>query len=145
MDPLTGLPTRSRLVSAIDEMISEGDEPAVFVVSVNGFGTEDLESDPAIGRAFREVASRLSRLVRGDDVLASPSPGVFALAGSGIEAADTEILVERIRSAFALPTELGGDVVALSVTVGFTHADSNLDGLGLVEAAESDLTRRAGS
>ncbi|MFV0318366.1 MAG: diguanylate cyclase domain-containing protein [Microthrixaceae bacterium] len=146
MDPVTGLPTRDRLVGAIDEMIAAGDEPVAFVVAIEGISAPDaggdLEADSALGKALREVASRLSAMVRGVDVLAAPSVGRFGLAGSGIEVEDTAIVEQRIRGAFALPTDVGAGMVALSVSIGHSRWLPGHDGRALVAAAEANLDHK---
>lgn len=144
MDPLTGLPARGRLVSAIDEMITNGDEPSVFIVAVDGFEDTQLD-DPDTATALREVASRLSRLVRSNDMLASPAPGVFALVGNGVESGDADVVMDRVRGVFAMPVEIGADVVSLAITVGFAPSARGLSGTELVQVAETDLRRRRGA
>lgn len=145
IDPLTGLPTRGRLVAAIDEMISGGDDPAVFCVAVEGFDLPDPDPDPDVAKALREVASRLSQLVRSNDVLASAAPGVFALAGTGVEAGDADVVMDRVRGVFALPVEIGAEVFSLSINVGFAPAARGMNGAELVALAETDLLRRSGT
>ena len=91
---------------------------------------------------MREVGSRLSRLVRSNDVLAVLDPGVFALAGPGVEGEDAEVVLERIRGVFAMPVEVGDTMVSFPVTVGDAHFAPALGAADMVAAAEADLARR---
>ncbi len=141
MDPITGLPDRSQLVSTLTEMLAESEKPALFAVSIDGYDSFAGQDPTSAEAAMREVGSRLSRLVRSNDVLGVLAPGVFALAGPGVEAADTEVLLERIRGVFAMPVEVGGSVVSFPITVGVAHHDPAVDAAAMVVAAEEDLSR----
>lgn len=144
MDPMTGLPDRRELTSALREMLGGREDPALFAVSVDGYSALLADRPSEAEAAVREVVARLSRLVRADDVLAVLSPGVFALAGPGVEVADTSVMLDRIRGAFAMPVEVGGDVVSFPVTVGVAHAAGSGAATDMILAAEADLRRRLG-
>lgn len=120
-------------------MIAAGESPGVFAISIDGF--QDLPgSDVDAGeRAMAELAGRLSRLVRSNDVLAVLSPGVFALAGAGVEQIDAAVVLERIRGVFAMPVEVEGELVSLPVTMGVAHSSEATSARELVALAERDL------
>lgn len=139
MDSSAGLPNRPGLVESLSEMISAGESPGVFAISIDGFDALS-GADPHAGpRIMDELANRLTRLVRSNDVLAVLGPGVFALAGGGVEQMDAEVVLERIRGVFAMPVELDGELVSLPVTVGVAHCERASSPGQLVEQAEHDL------
>jgi GGDEF domain-containing protein len=139
MDPVTGLPDRTNLTDTLAEMITDGERPALFAVSMDGYATLVDEQRGAAEAAMREVGSRLSRLVRANDLLAVLGPGRFALAGPGVEEADAEVVLDRIRGVFALPLEVGGDVVSFPVTVGTAAYQVGRSAQEMVTAAEEAL------
>lgn len=139
MDSPAGLPDRPVLLASLAEMIAAGDTPGVFAISIDGF--EDLPGSggDAGVRAMVELAGRLSRLVRSNDLLAVLAPGVFALAGAGVEQIDAAIVLERIRGVFAMPIEVEGESLSLPVTVGVAHFAEATSARELVALAERDL------
>jgi GGDEF domain-containing protein len=145
MDPITGLPDRGELTETLSEMLKERERPALFAVSIDGFGGLAAQHPIDAEVAVREIGSRLSRLVRANDMLAVLSPGVFALAGPGVETADAEVLLDRIRGVFALPVEVGGDALSFPITVGVAPSHREVGAVEMIEAAESDLARQLGS
>lgn len=142
MDPTTGLPDRDEIVRAVEEMIADGERPVVFAVAVGGYDTlADAGPDEAAA-ALREVASRLGRLVRASDVLSMVGPGVFCLAGSGVQRPDVSALLDRIRGVFALPVQVGPHAVSFPVTVGIAHPVVGIGAEAMLAEAEADLRRR---
>lgn len=139
MDSTAGLPDRPLLLENLAEMIAAGESPGVFAISIDGF--EDLPGGEgnAGERAMAELAKRLSRLVRSNDLLAVLSPGVFALAGAGVAEIDAAVVRDRIRGVFAMPVEVGGELVSLPVTMGVAHSSEADSARELVTLAESDL------
>lgn len=142
MDPIPGLPERSKLMETLEEMLTGREHPAVFAVSIDGYPALARSRPEAAEGAMREVARRLSGLVRSNDVLAVLAPGVFALAGSGVESADTEVVLERIRGVFAMPVEVADEAVSFPITVGIAHSSPEVTAEDLVDAAEADLRRQ---
>lgn len=142
MDPVTGLPDRITLTTTLTEMITKGEEPALFAVAMDGYDELAGQQPAGAEAAMREVGTRLSKLVRSNDVLAVLGPGLFALAGPGVEEADTEVVLDRIRGVFAMPVEVGGEVVSFPVTIGIAPYVHNASADEVVVVAEADLSRR---
>lgn len=142
MDPVTGLPDRTMLTATLSEMISEGEKPALFAVAMDGYDELADQQPAGAEAAMREVGTRLSKLVRSNDVLAVLGAGLFALAGPGVEDADTEVVLDRIRGVFAMPVEVGGEVVSFPVTIGIAPYVHNSSADEVVVVAEADLSRR---
>ena len=144
MDPVTGLPDRAKLIGTLAAMISEGEKPALFAVAMDGYAELADSHNAEAQAALREVGTRLSRLVRSNDVLAVLDRGVFALAGPGVEEADTEVVLDRIRGVFAMPLEIGGEVVSFPVTLGIAPFVDRASAEDMVSVAEADLSGRRG-
>ncbi len=145
MDPITGLPDRDELTETLSEMLTERERPALFAVSIDGYLALAADHPIEAEVAMREIGSRLSRLVRANDMLAVLSSGVFALAGPGVETADNDVLLDRIRGVFALPVEIGGDAVSFPITVGIAASASGVGAADMILAAESDLQHQLGT
>lgn len=137
MDFSESLPDRASLLSSISEMIAAGESPAVFAISIDGFGILSGIEPDAGPRIMEELAGRLTRLIRSNDVLSVIGPGVFVLAGAGMEQVDGDVVLERIRGVFAMPVELDSEIVSLPVTIGIAHFD------GSASASAEDLVARA--
>lgn len=141
-DPATGLPGRGAVIERLDELLGGGRRPAVFAVAVSGFPELADRSPAAADSAARELAGRLSKLVRHSDLLAVLDPGVFALVSPGVEPTDGTILLERVQGAFALPVSIGEDAVSFPVTIGVAHGAHGNNADEVLSAAEADLRRR---
>lgn len=142
MDPATGLPGRTELVERLAAMLAAGGQPALFAVAIHGYEALTDRHTADADAAIREVTERLGRIVRSSDLLALLSPGVFALAGPGVERTDTDVLFERVQGAFALPVQVGSDAVSFPVTAGIAHPGVGVGAEMLVAEAEADLRRR---
>jgi GGDEF domain-containing protein len=137
-----GLPERGDLLRALDEMLTNDERPALFLVAVHGLEGLALRHGEEAVAAMREIVGRLGRLTRSNDQLAVLSNGVFALAGPGIERTDTAVLIDRLRGVFALPVEVGEQLVSFPVTAGIAHHVDGIDSARLLAEAEADLDRR---
>ncbi len=147
MDFPSGLPDRSVLLEKLTEMIDSGESPGMFAISIDGFddlprrGEADGGDDVGM-HAMTELAGRLSRLVRSNDILAVLAPGVFALAGAGVDQVEADAVLERVRGVFAMPVEVDGVMISLPVTVGVSHAEIAGSARELVDLAERDLQEK---
>jgi hypothetical protein len=135
------LPDRIQLVTAVDALLSEGDLPAIFTVAINGY-SDVLDDGPGASQALVEIADRLRMITRDDDVLALIAPGVFAFMGNAIEPVDASVIQQRLQGGFAMPVDLGDDVVSFPVTVGVAYAEHGITGARLLADAEADLRAR---
>lgn len=143
-DPVTGLPSRETLVIELEKMSRGSSDAALLAVAIDGYSVLERDHGAGAEEAVREVARRLNRLVRAEDLLAVLSPGVFAVAGPGVRDDNVDVLLQRIRGAFAMPIEVGDGVVSLPVTVGVGYREPGGDGPSMLVAAELDLRHRLG-
>ncbi len=142
VDPATGLPGRDSVIDRLDELLGGGRRPAVFVVAIHGYPDLAETEQGAADAVARELAGRLSLLVRHSDLLAVLSPGIFVLVSPGVDPSDQPILLERVQGAFALPVSVAGAAVSFPVTVGVAHGVHGMHAPGVLADAESDLRRR---
>lgn len=149
-----GLPGRAELVVRLDELLAGGapkpaglpqdgptHRPAVFVVSIDGLGALLAGDGPGTAAALDEVARRLDRLVRHGDVLGRLDDDRFVLIAGGTAPAFAGAIVERIEGAAALPVEIAGDPVSLSVTVGVAFSAAGADAAAVLAEAEAEAER----
>lgn len=141
-DPLTGLPNRlrfnERVDAALDRCALDGSVPAVCFIDLDNFKTVNDTLGHLLGdRLVIEVAQRLRRSLRQDDIVARLGGDEFALL---LEApkGQAEIIrvVNRVVADLSQPFVLDGHPVFTSASVGIAIADR--PGIGRTE-----LIRRA--
>jgi diguanylate cyclase (GGDEF)-like protein len=132
-DPLTGLPNRlllqERLEHAAQRARRSHTNAAILFADLDRFKqVNDTYGHQAGDELLREVARRLSGLVRAGDTLARFSGDEFVFLCEEVHAAaDVEILARRIDEAFALPFRLSGTAVTVSASVGIAFAGRGED------------------
>ncbi len=149
-----GLPGRAEIVDRLAELLAGGGtrpaalpqdtptrRPAVYVVAIDGYGELVAADTGGAATAVDEVARRLDRLVRHGDVLGRLAEDRFVLVASGTSPAFAGAIVERIEGAAALPVEIAGDPVSLSVSVGVAFSAAGADAAGVVAEAEAEADR----
>ncbi len=136
------LPDRIQLVTAVDELVRDGDLPAIFTVAINGYRDLLAQNSASASDALIEIADRLRMITRDDDLLALIAPGVFAFMGNAIEPVDASVIQQRLQGGFAMPVDLGDEVVSFPVTVGVAYAQPGVSGSQLLADAEADLRSR---
>jgi len=156
-----GLPGRDILTERLDQLISawrdapgqrpmispvsvhtpEPSPPAVYVIGIDSYeelARTDLEGTAA---AMEEVRTRLDRLVRSTDVFALLEPGRFALAAASVAPSTAGVIMERMAGAVAMPIELAGQPLSLSVSIGVAFAFDGASAPTMLSAAELDQQR----
>lgn len=136
-DEAPELPGRERLVAELDEALRQGRHPAVVVVSLQDLDGLRDEDAAAAEVAVTSTATRLLRLVRSSDVVATDGDGTFLVAGAGVGDADVDVLVDRIEGAVAFPCDAGGRMLSLVADVGWATSTEGRSGRELVAAAEA--------
>ena len=143
VDPLTGLLTRDRLVSMLEDhvfshAVSEDHPIAVLVADVVDFkGVNERLGPKVADQVLRRVGATIRASLPADADVARIGPDVFAVAAFGIDAAaiaNAAALIDR-RLAEGDPTDLMGDS-PIAVRIGAVVV-SRLD------SSPSDLLQRA--
>ncbi|SDF66040.1 putative bifunctional diguanylate cyclase/phosphodiesterase [Klenkia brasiliensis] len=115
-DPETGLPDRSALVARLAELARGGAEVGLVKIGIGG-----LPDDPAADVA-RDLAGRLSRVLRTGDRLLRSGPAEFAvLVDGGIS--DAETLAERLVG--AVPADAPVHGLRLTACAGITALEGS--------------------
>jgi diguanylate cyclase (GGDEF)-like protein len=120
-DHLTGLPNRSRLHELIDAELRDADQPAVAVLFLDVDGFKDVNDSlghEAGDDLLRQLAGRLSAVVRGEDTVGRLGGDEFVVLSRGCDADGAEILAHRCQTAFERPFELAGRTMRLGASIG---------------------------
>lgn len=127
-DPLTGLPNRAlleqRMAHAAQRARRSHTVAALLFADLDRFkSVNDTYGHRAGDQLLLAVAERLSHLVRPGDTLARVSGDEFVFLCEDLhEAADAQLLAQRIDDAFVPPFPIGQVEIAMSATVGMAFA-----------------------
>ena len=123
-DPLTGLPNRDEVLSALRASLARrnrsGGPVAVLFLDLDDFKPVNDRYGHATGdRVLALVAHRLRRQLRTTDTVGRVGGDEFVAVCEASEAAG---LVARLRSAVSSPVQLGADTVRVGVSIGVAVA-----------------------
>jgi diguanylate cyclase (GGDEF)-like protein len=141
-DPLSGLPNRASFSERLEmliERVRQGSPPAAaFYLDLDHFKeVNDTLGHPAGDELLRNVAERLGRTMRSDDLVARLGGDEFALLTT--TAADRETIqaiAMRIINALCSPYSINGHTIVIGVSVGIAVIDENI-------GAAADIMRYA--
>jgi GGDEF domain-containing protein len=145
------LPDRAGLLARLEMMLLDADDhvgpsarrgaPALILVVIDRHEALVGLDPPGAEESAGLIERRLDRLVRSTDLLARLAPDTYVLAAGDVEPTAVGSLVERVRSAFALPIEIGGSSVSLSVTVAVEFVRAGEAAVDLLDRAEQGIER----
>jgi diguanylate cyclase (GGDEF)-like protein len=141
-DVLTGLPNRAlfedRLDRALGQSITSGRPATLLLLDLDRFKcVNDTLGHPAGDDLIREVARRLSGLIRKDDTAARLGGDEFAIILNGVNGRrEINSFCRRVNKTLTAPFDLLGSQAFIGVSIGLARAP--LDGLD-----RSELTRKA--
>jgi len=144
-DPLTGLPNRRQLHSAVSSAIGQrrpGELVAVTMLDLDGFKQINDQFGHDTGDALLiEVAHRLQSRVRSSDVVARLGGDEFLVLSSGLKTeSQVRELAEKLVATIAEPIVIGGHVCKIGLTAGYGIApDDGLDALTLMQRADAAM------
>jgi diguanylate cyclase len=145
-DELTGLPSRSAIVSRIEQATS-GDQPVSLVLMFLDIDQFKLVNDsmghPVGDELLVMAAERIVSCVRDDDLVARISGDEFVIVSVGLDHDRAQQLADRIRQTFRHPFELSAGEVFVTVSVGITIADSDgcCEPATLIQEADTAMYR----
>lgn len=129
VDPLTGLANRRSLLDALTERLDNRVPTSVLFLDLDGFkDVNDRAGHEAGDELLKQVAARLTRLSRNDDLVARLGGDEFVVLARPDYAAG---VAERIHQHLAEPYALGDDDVPVTVSIGIATANET-DGPGPV-------------
>jgi diguanylate cyclase (GGDEF)-like protein len=130
-DPLSSLPNRLLFTERLDYEIGrlgrvEGGI-AVHLLDLDRFkDVNDTYGHSAGDELIKQVADRLSKLLRGGDTLARLGGDEFAVIQTGLRnMGDAEALARRMLDAISLPFAIAGAQVSVGVSIGIAVAPEN--------------------
>ena len=124
-DPLTGLANRSLFIETVAATAAAGDGAAVVFLDLDDFkSVNDTLGHRNGDRLLQAAAGRIAAAVRAGDMVARLGGDEFAILvpGRNAQAAETAAaeVVERVLEAFAMPVELGEQLLAVKLAAGIT-------------------------
>lgn len=137
-DALTGLPNRAtlqdRLRQAILAASRSSRQVAVLFMDVDRFKHYNDTYGHELGDAvLRQVAQRLSELLRASDTVARLGGDEFVVVATGLHGIDDAVaLARRIEQTFETPLELPGQALQITLSIGiaiYPLDESDADGL----------------
>ncbi|MDE2607934.1 MAG: diguanylate cyclase [Burkholderiales bacterium] len=145
LDMLTGLPNRSLLAERLPRALARAARTrtlvALLFLDLDGFKPiNDTLGHDAGDDALKEIARRLTAVVRQNDTLARVGGDEFVLvAGDFAAPAEDAVrqLAQKCIDAVAQPLLLKGQECSLSVSVGIALCDGNFDADRLLAAADN--------
>ncbi len=147
-DPLTGLPNRALFANRLEHALARvrrGEEKiALLYMDLDRFKyVNDTYGHPAGDELIREVAGRLTALLRTTDTVARLGGDEFAIIQSGAEDAESvEAVCRRIQAAVAEPFDLFGHEAFVGCSIGVALAPAaGTDASELVRKADIALYR----
>jgi diguanylate cyclase (GGDEF)-like protein/PAS domain S-box-containing protein len=147
-DTLTGLPNRLLFLARLDQSIRHAERAsgmlAVLFVDLDRFkNINDSLGHPAGDDMLRQLAGRLSRLVRRDDTVARLSGDEFVVLLEDIGSAEHAALtVEKLMQAFAEPLQLEDTEVRMTASIGVSlYPQDGKDSSTLLKNADAAMYR----
>jgi len=140
------LPGREAVLERLDATVADrsrsSTDGAVVVVAIDDHAGLVAENAAGAEQVLCEVARRLDRLVRSNDVLGRLDDDRFVIIASGLAPEVTGSLLDRIAGSVAMPLEFDSSSVSLGATVGVAFLDgTDVDAATLLAAAEQDVER----
>ena len=126
-DNLTNLPNRVAFVERVEESLRAAQRHerrcALLYIDVDNFNAiNDTFGHHAGDTALIQIAARLRKTVRGDEMVGRLAGDEFAVFLPDVQSEDDARAVrERVNGAFVEPFELEGNLVPVSISVGIAY------------------------
>ena len=147
-DALTGLPNRRSFLERLDEACAAGGDgvAAIMLIDLDGFkAVNDTYGHQCGDEVLVEAARRISRCVRGGDLVARHAGDEFTvlLTGPTIDRDALERIARAILRTLSQPMTFGAKVVHSSASIGMLLRDRavSLSGEALLRAADAAMYR----
>jgi two-component system CheB/CheR fusion protein len=132
-----------RLQEAIERGRSEGIAIAVLLIDLDNFkNINDTLGHQTGDRLLQEVAQRLIRCIRDDDMVARLGGDEFAAVLTGVTPAAVDSICQRIVQALGAEIVVGGDQMFITASIGVSlFPEDGEDGSALVRNADAAMYR----
>jgi diguanylate cyclase (GGDEF)-like protein len=141
-DALTGLPNRREFVARVTEALAQAERyrPVVLFCDLDGFkAVNDGLGHAAGDQLLVEVAARLRRSVREDDVVSRFGGDEFVVLCRDGRAPDVMSVVPRITEEVARPVMIGDEALRVGASIGAVAAEPGDDAEALIHRADSAM------
>jgi diguanylate cyclase (GGDEF)-like protein len=139
-DALTGLPNRREYTRRLTATIVEGRPLVVLFCDLDGFkAVNDRLGHAAGDQLLIEIAGRLRRCVREDDVVSRFGGDEFLIMCPDAESADASELCVRIDLTMRDPVVLDGESVRIGASIGAVVGDGAVDAEQLIHRADAAM------
>ena len=126
MDPLTGLPNRTRLVEAVHERLQQGSPCSILYLNLDRFALINQTLGHAFGdRVLTAVGRRIRDLLQGDALVARAGGDEFAVLLSNQDPANAEALARALAAALERPLVIDDHPVDVGAAIGVAHAPAH--------------------
>ncbi len=139
-DALTGLPNRREFVAQLSAELARAPRlgPVVLFCDLDGFkAVNDRFGHVAGDMLLSEVAGRLRRCVREEDIVSRFGGDEFLVLCRDASPADTADLCRRIASTLADPVIIDGEAVRIGASIGVVTAGHTSDAEELIHRADA--------
>jgi len=147
-DALTGLPNRRSFLERLEEACAAGGDgvAAIMFIDLDGFkAVNDTYGHQCGDEVLVETARRISRCVRGGDLVARHAGDEFTvlLTGPAVDRAALERIARAILLTLSQPITFGAKAVRLSASIGMLLRGqaASLSGEALLRAADAAMYR----
>jgi diguanylate cyclase (GGDEF)-like protein/PAS domain S-box-containing protein len=140
-DQLTGLPNRPAALDALEAAQQAGQPVGVLFMDLDGFkAVNDVYGHQAGDAVLVEVATRLTSVVRPDDVTARLAGDEFVIICPGLaDEAGAHALAERIQAELTAPMLVGDATVRIGASIGIAMSAAGDDTSALLSVADAAM------
>ena len=126
IDPLTGLPNRTRLVEAVHQRLDGGGACSILYLNLDRFRLINQTLGHAFGdRVLNAVGKRIRDLLQGDALVARAGGDEFAVLLSNQDPANAEALARALATALERPLSIDDHPVDVGAAIGVAHAPAH--------------------
>jgi len=147
-DPLTALANRNRLTDFLESALARAQRHKhqcfILFIDLDGFkDINDTHGHATGDQVLVEVAQRLSRELRDDELLARYGGDEFIWVTAGVEGASTlEPLIKRLKAKFGKPVCVRNTELEVAVSIGWAiYPDDGKNISALFDAADKSMYR----
>ncbi len=124
-DPLTGLPNRALLTRQLNDALAGSGRHSrpscLLYMDLDGFkAVNDLHGHAAGDEFLRELARRITAVLRPDDICARLGGDEFVVLCADTDPEQADAIAERLRAAAAEPFTVDGRTIRLTAAVGIS-------------------------
>lgn len=137
-DALTGLANRTLLLDRLEDLLRRGRQAAVVFIDLDRFKpVNDVFGHEAGDQLLRQVADRLNRIVRPEDLVARVGGDEFVVLAASVSERQGAIqLADRIDAALANPYLLDEGPLRVTASVGVSMTDPGATVTGVLTDAD---------